>query len=86
MYDVDGSVYVNFRMPMIPAPSPRIPLPLYTYVLNPLRFCLRGTELSAVRSLHSKSLLPREVAPIADRLRPDMNFGEFTEATFAAYY
>eukprot|EP00752_Nemacystus_decipiens_P006991 g6270.t2 len=46
----------------------------------------RGTELSAVRSLHSESLLPRAAAPITDRLRPGMDFGEFTEATYAAYY
>ncbi|CAM9797402.1 unnamed protein product [Ectocarpus fasciculatus] len=46
----------------------------------------RGTELESVRSLHSQSLLPRAAAPITDRLRPGMDFGEFTEATFAAYY
>ncbi|CAB1097282.1 unnamed protein product [Ectocarpus sp. CCAP 1310/34] len=46
----------------------------------------RGTEFESVRSLHSKSLLPRAAAPITDRLRPGMDFGEFTEATFAAYY
>lgn len=46
----------------------------------------RGTELESVRSLHSKSLLPRAAAAITDRLRPGMDFGDFTEATFAAYY
>ncbi|CAM9679984.1 unnamed protein product [Scytosiphon promiscuus] len=46
----------------------------------------RGAGLESVRSLHAKSLLPREAAPITDRLRPGMDFGEFTEATFAAYY
>ncbi len=57
---------------------------LYTVVgINPL---CRGTELASVRSLHSKSLLPREAAPITERLRAGMDFGEFTDATFAAYY
>eukprot|EP00903_Cladosiphon_okamuranus_P006969 g6783.t1 len=46
----------------------------------------RGAQLSSVRSLHSERLLPRAAAPIADRLRPGMDFGEFTEATFSAYY
>lgn len=61
-------------------------LSLCMCVFCSVRVFRRGAGLESVRSLHAKSLLPREAAPITDRLRPGMDFGEFTEATFSAYY
>lgn len=48
--------------------------------------CPEGVDPNAAQSQSAAANLPRGVPPLASRWKPDMDFGQFTDATLKSYY
>jgi len=45
-----------------------------------------GKTISDAQNVHDEEFLPSTVKSLRSRWMPDMNFGAFSDATFAAFY
>lgn len=56
--------------------------PMYDCPMN----CPEGVDTAAAQSQSAAANLPRGVPPLASRWKPEMDFGQFTDATLKSYY